>query len=461
MEASTVKIDENVVCVICRRQFSKYTCPRCNIPYCSLTCFRSTTHANCSEGFYKKELEADIRTTPSKSAEERKQMMELLKRFEDDSLDSSGIIDELANENDDGDDDFLSRFRDLDLENITHEQLWSALNPEERDRFMKALGDPSSELTQQLLASDELDKQRIEPWWDAPDPSIQTETEYETDENSSLRPHTAAKNYGVKPQLIDIPEAVISASSKSLNQGPSLLYNVAATLIVYAYISRFFAISPLTSIKPEDPDFIEARRILSQLLPFLVDKKSTTVLPNLSALITDLWSRFEPESMTSAFFSILLNDASRLLRPKAVTVLSPHPSSTNTSSPYESHPNTTSLLALSDLSVFFSTPLPVNARSAKSTNSKPHQTNTHVTHKVAFYAARIISTPSNVLSTLADELMLRAEVVRREGMSETGRGNEDPKRRMIELSETERKVVQLPKSEGGREAKPIVIEELT
>lgn len=25
----------------CRRQFSKYTCPKCNVPYCSLICFRS------------------------------------------------------------------------------------------------------------------------------------------------------------------------------------------------------------------------------------------------------------------------------------------------------------------------------------------------------------------------------------------------------------------------------------
>lgn len=25
----------------CRRQFSKYTCPTCNAPYCSLPCFRS------------------------------------------------------------------------------------------------------------------------------------------------------------------------------------------------------------------------------------------------------------------------------------------------------------------------------------------------------------------------------------------------------------------------------------
>lgn len=164
--------------------------------------------------------------------------------------------------------------------------------------------------------------------------------------------------------------------------------------------------------------------------------------------------------MTSAFFSILLNDASRLLRPETVTVLSPHPSSINPSSPYESHPNATPLLALSDLSTFFSTPLPATVHSAKSINTKPRQTNTHVTHKVAFYAARIISTPSNVLSTLADELMLRAEVVKREGLHETEMGSEDPQRRMIELSETERKVAQLPKSEGRQEAKPIVIEEL-
>lgn len=42
-------------------------------------------------------------------------MMDLLKRFEDDSLDDSGIIAELADENDDGVDDFLSRFGNLDL----------------------------------------------------------------------------------------------------------------------------------------------------------------------------------------------------------------------------------------------------------------------------------------------------------------------------------------------------------
>lgn len=169
----------------------------------------------------------------------------------------------------------------------------------------------------------------------------------------------------------------------------------------------------------------------------------------------------EQENMTSAFFSVLLYDAARLLRPVPVTVLPSHSSSTGAFSSFESHPNTTTLLALSDLSEFFSTPLPANAHSSKSINSKSRQTNTHITHKVTFYAARVISTPTQVLTNLADELMLRAEVVRRESTDESEKGNGDGERRMIELSETEKQAIQSPKSTGdGRETRRVVIEEL-
>ena len=37
--------------------------------------------------FYKRELEDEIRTQPSKSKQERQQMLEMLKRLEEDSLD--------------------------------------------------------------------------------------------------------------------------------------------------------------------------------------------------------------------------------------------------------------------------------------------------------------------------------------------------------------------------------------
>ena len=88
---------------------------------------------------------------------------------------------------------------------------------------MKALNDPSSELAQQLLASDELEKQRIEPWWEDNDAKL--------DERSSIgSSNLVQRKYGVRPGLISIPEAVVSASAKSLDQGPSLLYNIIATL---------------------------------------------------------------------------------------------------------------------------------------------------------------------------------------------------------------------------------------
>nr|1X4S_A Chain A, Zinc finger HIT domain containing protein 2 [Homo sapiens] len=31
-------------------QPARYTCPRCNAPYCSLRCYR--THGTCAENFY-------------------------------------------------------------------------------------------------------------------------------------------------------------------------------------------------------------------------------------------------------------------------------------------------------------------------------------------------------------------------------------------------------------------------
>lgn len=37
----------------CHSQTFKYSCPRCNIKYCCLYCYRSEGHQQCSEAFYK------------------------------------------------------------------------------------------------------------------------------------------------------------------------------------------------------------------------------------------------------------------------------------------------------------------------------------------------------------------------------------------------------------------------
>ena len=40
-------------CAFCVEETSKYTCPRCNLCYCSTACYKSEKHLQCSENFYK------------------------------------------------------------------------------------------------------------------------------------------------------------------------------------------------------------------------------------------------------------------------------------------------------------------------------------------------------------------------------------------------------------------------
>lgn len=78
-----------------------------------LSYISTKSHAECSEAFYRKEVENDIHTTPSKTTEERQKMMELLKRFEEDAAnDEAALLDEDA---DNDEDDLTSQFQSMDL----------------------------------------------------------------------------------------------------------------------------------------------------------------------------------------------------------------------------------------------------------------------------------------------------------------------------------------------------------
>ena len=71
-------------------------------------------HNQCSEGFYKKEIESDIHGGPSRSAQERQQMMEVLKKFKEESMDQPSLSDD---DEDDGGQplDLAKRFEAVDL----------------------------------------------------------------------------------------------------------------------------------------------------------------------------------------------------------------------------------------------------------------------------------------------------------------------------------------------------------
>lgn len=163
-------------------------------------------------------------------------MMALLKRFEEESAeDENLLLDDDLEEEEDPESDLARQFQDIDLgkdarpfsalpclpcysENTTADAIWSMLTPDQRSKFIAALGNPTSELVQDLLASEDMQAEIREPWWEAPGDA----------ENSS------DKRYGKNPDMLDLPVSMITPPPR----GPSLVYNVCAVLYVVAsYIS--------------------------------------------------------------------------------------------------------------------------------------------------------------------------------------------------------------------------------
>jgi len=54
--------------------------------------------------------------------------------------------------------------------------------------------------------------------------------------------------------------------------------------MAYAYATRYLSTSPLSSVSADDPDFQEAHRIISDLAPFLTDRKSKILHSSLSGV---------------------------------------------------------------------------------------------------------------------------------------------------------------------------------
>ena len=106
--------------------------------------------------------------------------------------------------------------------------MWSHLTPTERDKFLKALNDPSSELAQQLLTSEELETQIVDPWWDQPSDYGEERPQPVIDASGARK----IRRYGHKPKFLDVPTSAIKASENVGTTGPSLLYNICAVLYV-------------------------------------------------------------------------------------------------------------------------------------------------------------------------------------------------------------------------------------
>ena len=119
-------------CQFCPKGNAKYTCSRCNAPYCGVSCFQGETHRQCSESFYKDQVMAEIMSNSADGVDKATKLRTLeaiQKNFrESENHDDSSYNNNETELDSDDDDDLSSRLEGIDLEDT--DKVWSLLTSE-------------------------------------------------------------------------------------------------------------------------------------------------------------------------------------------------------------------------------------------------------------------------------------------------------------------------------------------
>lgn len=112
---------------------------------------------------------------------------------------------------------------------MSSDALWSMLTPEERSKFTKLFNDPTSELAQQLLSSEQLENVIQEPWWEV---SVVGEGKDHTFPQSRDEP--VPRRFDAGPNMMKIPLSMV----KPITSGHPLVYNMCAIWYVRIVFSK-------------------------------------------------------------------------------------------------------------------------------------------------------------------------------------------------------------------------------
>uniref|UniRef100_A0A060TBS8 ARAD1D29810p n=1 Tax=Blastobotrys adeninivorans TaxID=409370 RepID=A0A060TBS8_BLAAD len=136
---------EDVSCAFCGVLNPSYVCPKCELPYCSVSCYKSSKHVQCVDVF---KSENGQRA----SKEEQRRIKQLLSQYNpvtsEDQVDkewryvlppgvkmedAKGETEESDNDESNGNDGYLERV----VENASDEELWNMLTEEEKKGFLE------------------------------------------------------------------------------------------------------------------------------------------------------------------------------------------------------------------------------------------------------------------------------------------------------------------------------------
>lgn len=276
----------------CQKQFSNYVCPRCNLRYCSLACYKDLQHAECTESFYKESITAEIQSRGGVDTEEKRQMMDLLRRFE---AENDELLEDDDDDDDDQADDLAERLATLDIETADPAEIWSRLSAQERTAFEQLLQNHDN--VNDLLTE-------YEPWWwcssSHPDvaPRIQAlDDDDDDDDDVQHATHTTI------PQLPD-PLPNIESMVKTIH--PDLGWHLCSILMSYCYMMRHF----MGEVREDVPSTITCLEESSILF------SAKTQLSSMEDVLVDLMDRLSDPERAAAnkeLIVVLLDDVIQLL----------------------------------------------------------------------------------------------------------------------------------------------------
>nr|XP_057914547.1 zinc finger HIT domain-containing protein 2 [Doryrhamphus excisus] len=188
-EADGKKIKTGAMCMLCNCKPACYTCPRCNLSYCGVACYRSPGHSLCSEEFYKESVLQELKNMGKTEHEGKEKMLQILlelrqkaemtdggmgsvlreagmvREKEEGNIEAMELLSRLAElqESRAGDaseieaimrkleelggqeggeeptEGVAEHLSELDLDQLSEEELWALLDSQEKEKFMGLL----------------------------------------------------------------------------------------------------------------------------------------------------------------------------------------------------------------------------------------------------------------------------------------------------------------------------------
>ncbi|ETO65557.1 hypothetical protein F444_17160, partial [Phytophthora nicotianae P1976] len=238
------------VCRVCTTQEARYTCPRCNTPYCSVDCYRSHGEG-CTEQFFESHVRSEMTlASNAKGNDDEKQqrsIQELLERVREFQEEQQQLAD-----GEDDEEALVQRMQELALLDKEGRLTLDCLTPEERRKFLGEVADGRLGKLVELWT----------PWWLMSERKYRNETsarrrelvleeiggENDEGENESeassavvLEPSVL---YPVRIFTTNVAQKMPKSMSALLPDGrqpsPCLRYHLVEILFAYALVLRAF-----------------------------------------------------------------------------------------------------------------------------------------------------------------------------------------------------------------------------